>query len=430
MPTHRGFLTASLAKLALIAPFLAQQAIAGDIEARTVEVFATTYLDLGHCHNACTTKKWHEWETPGHESPPYATHTMPAEEGCVTTSISTKHPECQKCKGTVYVYVPKTEHHAKTTTVTKSVHTSTQHTTKPTTVKTWTRPSSSSKPVTESKSSTTKREPTTTKKETTSTKKEPTTTKREPTTTTKREPTTKRTNDYQDMDMGYKQTTIFDQDVHYDERANFIFNEDMDMDMDFNQATLFYQDVNCDERANDYKERANDYQAPLSTKTSTATKEPTSTKREPTTTKREPTSTKHETTTTRTWTWTSKPLSTKTSTATKEPTSTKREWTTTKRESTSTKRETTSTKRYPRPTPHSGPTVGDANAQCGNHQVLSCCRSGNSAGLLNNVLGGQCSPINVLIALVPLQNACSNQVACCTGSANGLLNVECTNLNV
>ena len=57
MPTHRGFLTASLAKLALIAPFLAQQAIAGDIEARTVEVLATTYLDLGHCHNACTTQE-------------------------------------------------------------------------------------------------------------------------------------------------------------------------------------------------------------------------------------------------------------------------------------------------------------------------------------------------------------------------------------
>ncbi|KID82260.1 hypothetical protein MGU_10424 [Metarhizium guizhouense ARSEF 977] len=96
MPAHRGFLTASLAKLALIAPFLVQQAIAGDIEARTVEVVATTYLDLGHCHNACSTKKWHEWQTPGHESPPYATHTMPAKEGCVTTSISTKHPECQK----------------------------------------------------------------------------------------------------------------------------------------------------------------------------------------------------------------------------------------------------------------------------------------------------------------------------------------------
>ncbi|KAF5120224.1 hypothetical protein E5D57_013575 [Metarhizium anisopliae] len=232
MPTHRGFLTASLAKLALIGPFLAQQAIAGDIEARTVEVFATTYLDLGHCHNACTTKKWHEWETPGHESPPYATHTMPAEEGCVTTSISTKHPECQKCRGTVYVYVPKTEHHKKTTTVTKSVPTSTQHTTKPTTVKTWTRPSSSSKPVTESKSSTTKREPTTTKKETTSTKKEPTTTKREPTTTTKREPTTttkrepttKRVDDHEDMDMAY-----------YKERVDY------------------------EERTNDHKERVNDY---------------------------------------------------------------------------------------------------------------------------------------------------------------------------
>ncbi|KJK95874.1 hypothetical protein H633G_00223 [Metarhizium anisopliae BRIP 53284] len=53
----------------------------------------------------------------------------------------------------------------------------------------------------------------------------------------------------------------------------------------------------------------------------------------------------------------------------------------------------------------------------------------NSAGLLNNLLGGQCSPINV-IAIVPLQNACTNQVACCSGSSNGLLNIACTNLNV
>ncbi|KAG8406938.1 hypothetical protein J3459_016926 [Metarhizium acridum] len=94
MPTYGGFLAASLAKLALIAPFFAQQSIAGNVEARTVEVIATTYLDLGHCYNACTTKAWQEWQTPAHKSPPYATHTLPAKEGCVTTSTSTKHPEC------------------------------------------------------------------------------------------------------------------------------------------------------------------------------------------------------------------------------------------------------------------------------------------------------------------------------------------------
>ncbi|KAK8931574.1 hypothetical protein VCV18_000097 [Metarhizium anisopliae] len=209
MPTHRGFLTASLAKLALIAPFLAQQAIAGDIEARTVEVVATTYLELGHCQNACTTKKWHEWETPGHESPPYATHTMPAKEGCVTTSISTKHPECQKCRGTVYVYVPKTEHHKKTTTVTKSVPTSTQHTTKPTTVKT------SSKP---------------------------------------------RANNYKERDNVYKEGVDYYKeraDNYYKERADNYYKERADNHEDMDMAYYKERVDDHEERTNDHKERVN-----------------------------------------------------------------------------------------------------------------------------------------------------------------------------
>ncbi|KHN97414.1 hydrophobin [Metarhizium album ARSEF 1941] len=78
-------------------------------------------------------------------------------------------------------------------------------------------------------------------------------------------------------------------------------------------------------------------------------------------------------------------------------------------------------------------TLGDAAAQCGNHQQISCCNKGNSAGtLLDGLLGGNCSPIDlsVLAITVPISTACSNQVACCTGDQNGLLNLACTNLNL
>ncbi|OAA36067.1 hydrophobin [Metarhizium rileyi] len=80
-----------------------------------------------------------------------------------------------------------------------------------------------------------------------------------------------------------------------------------------------------------------------------------------------------------------------------------------------------------------GHSVGDAAAQCGNHQQLSCCNKGNSAGtLLDGLLGGNCSPLDLSIigVGVPLSTACSNQVACCTGDQNGLLNLACTNLNL
>ncbi|KID87736.1 hydrophobin [Metarhizium guizhouense ARSEF 977] len=77
--------------------------------------------------------------------------------------------------------------------------------------------------------------------------------------------------------------------------------------------------------------------------------------------------------------------------------------------------------------PH--PSYGDANAQCGNHQKLSCCNRGDSAGVLDGLLGGNCQPINIL-AIVPLQNQCTNQVACCTGNSNGLINVPCANVNL
>lgn len=44
--------------------------------------------------------------------------------------------------------------------------------------------------------------------------------------------------------------------------------------------------------------------------------------------------------------------------------------------------------------PH--PSYGDANAQCGNHQKLSCCNRGDSGGVLDGLLGGNCQPINIL----------------------------------
>ncbi|OAA34701.1 Hydrophobin [Metarhizium rileyi] len=106
MPTYRGPVKASLAQLAAIAPFLAKSAFASNLEVRTVEVFATTYLDIDACYNACPTKAWQEWQTPVTN---YVTQTLPAAESCVTTSTSTKHPDCDVCKGTVFIYVPKTE---------------------------------------------------------------------------------------------------------------------------------------------------------------------------------------------------------------------------------------------------------------------------------------------------------------------------------
>lgn len=77
-------------------------------------------------------------------------------------------------------------------------------------------------------------------------------------------------------------------------------------------------------------------------------------------------------------------------------------------------------------------TLGDAAAKCGNLQQISCCNKGNSAGtLLDGLLGGNCSPIDlsVIATTVPISTACSKQVACCTGGQNGLLNLACTKLN-
>ncbi|KFY18637.1 hypothetical protein V491_04743 [Pseudogymnoascus sp. VKM F-3775] len=90
------------------------------------------------------------------------------------------------------------------------------------------------------------------------------------------------------------------------------------------------------------------------------------------------------------------------------------------------------------PTGHNdgGANGNDGNAICGNGQVVSCCNSSGDkgAGLLDNLLGGNCSPLSLdVLNLVPLNlnKACgNNQAACCTGNQNGLVNLACTNINV
>lgn len=85
-------------------------------------------------------------------------------------------------------------------------------------------------------------------------------------------------------------------------------------------------------------------------------------------------------------------------------------------------------------------TLGDAAAQCGDNQKIYCFNKGNSAGsLVDGLLGGNCSPSPIDLSIIditelgiekPISTACSNQVACCTGDQNGLLNLACTNLNL
>ncbi|KFY44516.1 hypothetical protein V494_01437 [Pseudogymnoascus sp. VKM F-4513 (FW-928)] len=85
---------------------------------------------------------------------------------------------------------------------------------------------------------------------------------------------------------------------------------------------------------------------------------------------------------------------------------------------------------------HGGANDNDGNQICGNGQVVSCCNTGDKAGagLLDNLLGGNCSPLLIpIIGLLPIQiqKACgNNQAACCTGDQNGLVNLQCNNINV
>ncbi|KAK2603742.1 hypothetical protein QQS21_004118 [Conoideocrella luteorostrata] len=84
-------------------------------------------------------------------------------------------------------------------------------------------------------------------------------------------------------------------------------------------------------------------------------------------------------------------------------------------------------------------TLGEAAAQCGNHQTISCCNKGDTesnGGLLGSaldgLLGGNCAAISIpIIAVdVPITSACTGQVACCTGDTNGLVNLECTQIGL
>ena len=62
-------------------------------------------------------------------------------------------------------------------------------------------------------------------------------------------------------------------------------------------------------------------------------------------------------------------------------------------------------------------TVEQAATQCGNGQVMSCCNT-KSFSLDLNILGGNCSPLDLSVLLqVPIDQACNGQqAACCTGS--------------
>ncbi|OBT66504.1 hypothetical protein VE03_03588 [Pseudogymnoascus sp. 23342-1-I1] len=91
------------------------------------------------------------------------------------------------------------------------------------------------------------------------------------------------------------------------------------------------------------------------------------------------------------------------------------------------------------PTAHDdGPTIGKGgNAVCGNGQVISCCNSEkkqNGGSLLDGLLGGNCSPLQIPVlnlVPIPVNKACgNNQAACCTGDQNGLVNLQCNNINV
>ena len=90
-------------------------------------------------------------------------------------------------------------------------------------------------------------------------------------------------------------------------------------------------------------------------------------------------------------------------------------------------------------------TLGQAAAQCGNGQVISCCNQGDKSSqggligsVLDGVLGGSCDALDVTVigefpmampsklqytnaltgVSVPITNACNGQVACCTGDQN------------
>ncbi|KAH6698516.1 hypothetical protein BKA61DRAFT_682549 [Leptodontidium sp. MPI-SDFR-AT-0119] len=73
---------------------------------------------------------------------------------------------------------------------------------------------------------------------------------------------------------------------------------------------------------------------------------------------------------------------------------------------------------------------------CGNSQVISCCNTKSVSkgaggligigGVLDNVLGGSCSPLSIPVLVVNVlvsQAYAGNQATCCTGDSTGLVNV-------
>ncbi|KAI9806148.1 MAG: hypothetical protein M1833_004555 [Piccolia ochrophora] len=67
----------------------------------------------------------------------------------------------------------------------------------------------------------------------------------------------------------------------------------------------------------------------------------------------------------------------------------------------------------------------DASQKCGNGQTLKCCNSVTQQffNLIPVSVGSGCTSIDVLNVL-PVNEVCSNKVACCSsGAQNGLVNV-------
>ncbi|KFY69487.1 hypothetical protein V496_00207 [Pseudogymnoascus sp. VKM F-4515 (FW-2607)] len=88
---------------------------------------------------------------------------------------------------------------------------------------------------------------------------------------------------------------------------------------------------------------------------------------------------------------------------------------------------------------HEAPSVAKGNNFCGNGQVMSCCntKEGNKGlDVLGELLGGNCSPLelNLLGSLVDAGSAaqaCGDQkVQCCSGDQYGLINIQCTDLEL
>ncbi|KAK2603740.1 hypothetical protein QQS21_004116 [Conoideocrella luteorostrata] len=118
MYTYRGIFTVFIANLAIFAPWLAAKAYATNVEAQTIEILTTTYLELGACYNACPSQAWQEWQMTEQELVQHATQTASASD-CHETA---NHVECAGCKDTTYINESPATADIKVTTSTARDH--------------------------------------------------------------------------------------------------------------------------------------------------------------------------------------------------------------------------------------------------------------------------------------------------------------------